>query len=77
MERIIRDVIARVHGLRNRIDQQPIQASRDQLNAIHIAMKALLQQVQDQPRAMLPPKGPAPLAARAGSASVKVVPTAQ
>ncbi len=77
MERTIRDVMARVHGLRNRIDQQPLQASRDQLNAIHIALKALLQRVQEQPRAILPPTRPAPPAAGAASGAGKVATPAQ
>lgn len=52
MQQAIKDVMTRVQGLRNRIEQQPIQASRDQLNAIHIALKALLQRAQEgTPRA--------------------------
>ena len=47
MERAIRDVMTRVQGLRNRIEEQPIRASRDQLNAIHLALKALLQRAQE------------------------------
>lgn len=47
MEQALRDVMTRVQGLRNRIEQQPIQASRDQLNAIHLALKTLLQRVQE------------------------------
>lgn len=47
MERAIRDVMTRVQGLRNRIEEQPIGASRDQLNAIHLALKALLQRAQE------------------------------
>jgi hypothetical protein len=47
MERAIRDVMTRVQGLRNRIDEQPIQASRDQLNAIHIALRELLLRAQE------------------------------
>jgi hypothetical protein len=49
MQQAIKDVMTRVQGLRNRIEEQPIQASRDQLNAIHIALRALLQRAQQGP----------------------------
>ena len=49
MEQTIRDVMTRVHGLRDRIEHQPMQASKDQLNAIHIALKGLLMRVKDSP----------------------------
>lgn len=48
MERTIRDIITRVQGLRDRIEEQPIQASKDQLNAIHMALKGLLQRVHER-----------------------------
>lgn len=51
MERGIRDVMTRVQGLRNRIEEQPIQSSKDQLNAIHMALRALLQRVQERTEA--------------------------
>jgi len=56
MERTVRDIITRVQGLRDRIEQQPLTASREQLNAIHIALKGLLQRIQGNP----PRKGAAP-----------------
>ena len=49
MERMIRDVMTRVQGLRERVGEQSTQASKDQLNAIHIALKALLQRAQTSP----------------------------
>ena len=59
MERTVRDIITRVQGLRDRIEQQPLAASREQLNAIHMALKSLLQRVQGNPTR----KGAAPTSA--------------
>ena len=49
MERTVKDIIMRVQGLRDRLAEQPLNASREQLNAIHIALKGLLMRVKDSP----------------------------
>jgi len=49
MERTVKDIIMRVQGLRDRLAEQPLNASREQLNAIHIALKGLLQRVKESP----------------------------
>jgi hypothetical protein len=49
MEQMIRDLMMRVQGLRERVGEQSTQASKDQLNALHIALKALLQRAQSSP----------------------------
>ena len=49
MERTLKDIITRVQGLRDRIEEQPLTASREQLNAIHLALKGLLQRAKESP----------------------------
>jgi hypothetical protein len=46
VERTIRDLLARVEGLISRVEQQPTDATKNELRAIRIALKGLLDAAQ-------------------------------
>ena len=49
MESQIRDIRARVQGLIDRLEQQPIEASKNELRALRLALNRMLRAALERP----------------------------
>ncbi len=48
MERQIRDILARVQGLIDRLEQQPMESSKSDLRALRVALNRMLRAAQER-----------------------------